>query len=509
MRKFESSTLVNILVRNHIPLLTWATAADAEPTYCDYDLAKKQDYVAVSHVWVDRLGCHENNSITTCQLKRLMRATSAVFEQINVEDKTPERSPKLWADTLCIPNEPENQEWRNFSIQNMRTIYGQASAVLVLDPDVWCLPSTARPEEIAFRLQVSAYNSRLWTFQEFVLCPRIFALGKDCVHDLRRIRSDISWSFLRGGFLGWKRWIDRTMPYKDFDTDAAGMLLEMSERVTSRSDDELVCIGTALGFDTLEIIRARPEDRMTVFLKKLPSIPSNVLFSLGTRCTTPGFRWAPRSFLNAFGGTVEHPFRRVLVDIDGKEIPRPISSLDRAGRGIWSFLPAVALTSIAISESSNLSMVSFSIAGKLWTIAVKHKDPVRANKAMMHEHELNLRRQILSSDVSKYAWTQAGLIGPIQRSESSLIPGKRPQLLVLSPGEEHGIVRILVKAWDMQEPAGRHRGRFCEFVDVVTIDDFSELVGVPIERTDVPKLSADNIKTLEAEELSARWWLID
>jgi hypothetical protein len=69
----------------------------------------------------------------------------------------------FWMDTLCVPVQDQFKPYRKKSIANMRYIYQNAVAVLVLDPWLQQIPSTSTTPELLVRLCQSAWLRRLWT----------------------------------------------------------------------------------------------------------------------------------------------------------------------------------------------------------------------------------------------------------------------------------------------------------------------------------------------------------
>ncbi|KAF2825588.1 hypothetical protein CC86DRAFT_382620 [Ophiobolus disseminans] len=80
-------------------------------------------FVAISHVWSDRLGNLRENSLPACQLKRLQRYVSALYP-------TTQSAVQFWIDTMFIPRA---MELRRLAINGMRSVYETAHKVLVLD----------------------------------------------------------------------------------------------------------------------------------------------------------------------------------------------------------------------------------------------------------------------------------------------------------------------------------------------------------------------------------------
>lgn len=66
---------------------------------------------------------------------------------------------------------------------------------------------------------------------------------------------------------------------------------------TVRSDERL-CLATLLGLSLDNVVKASPEIRMEKFWSIQPSLGKNLILWEGPRLKTPGFRWAPASFLD-------------------------------------------------------------------------------------------------------------------------------------------------------------------------------------------------------------------
>lgn len=70
-----------------------------------------------------------------------------------------------------------------------------------------------------------------------------------------------------------------------------------------------MCISTLLGLGTLKFLDTHGSDendtnekRMILLLMTLGTLPASLAFSPGPKLSTPGFRWAPRSFLQTKAG---------------------------------------------------------------------------------------------------------------------------------------------------------------------------------------------------------------
>lgn len=75
------------------------------------------------------------------------------------------------------------------------------------------------------------------------------------------------------------------------------ILRGLDGRTTSRIEDESICVGSTMGLDVGLILRATIDRRMEVLLRLLREVPRNLVFSFAPRLSTPGLRWAPKTFL--------------------------------------------------------------------------------------------------------------------------------------------------------------------------------------------------------------------
>ncbi|KAF7377630.1 Sugar transporter stl1 [Mycena sanguinolenta] len=82
-------------------------------------------------------------------------------------------------------------------------------------------------------------------------------------------------------------------------------------RMTSRVEDEPVCIASLLGIDPLTILQAHGPERMKELLRGLNEIPVTFLFGDEPRLAVEGFRWAPQSYLALGLSHTNHEDERV------------------------------------------------------------------------------------------------------------------------------------------------------------------------------------------------------
>ncbi|ERF75247.1 hypothetical protein EPUS_00039 [Endocarpon pusillum Z07020] len=333
-------------------------------------------YFALSHVWTDGLGNHEHNSLPACQVRRLAGILHALDDTKLCPAATSKMESNLvkgratanfWLDTLCIPVQSQFHEYRDRCIHDMHQIYREAVAVVVLDPDLQQATSVSKPVEIVARLLCSVWKTRLWTYQEGSLALDLYLAGKDCLLELSDLTSAISefsdsededvhkhmnrdivefqitrsiMIVCRKFIMSFARWDHEKNPESTLDD----MLRALSHRGTSRPDDEAICIATFMHLDPAPLLDALPRHRMTMLLQMLPWIPKSALFAYGPRQQTPGFRWAPLTFMTPYGIK-----NRVVCSItyapdlaDPKaSVPIPSSFLHPKGVGLAVFLPGM------------------------------------------------------------------------------------------------------------------------------------------------------------------------
>ncbi|KAF2103073.1 hypothetical protein NA57DRAFT_72058 [Rhizodiscina lignyota] len=355
----QMDEIIRILEEGDIPIIQINYMQKGMTRSAFFNVRKSQslnDYIAISHVWADGLGNMRENSIPQCQLDLLHHALTDAEE----EDQT---CTWFWLDTLCIPADEKFQHLRDFSISRMHNIYKRSLGVLVIDRDLNLSSKSSGFCEIATRVAFSAWASRLWTYQEGSLPPRLFVRVQDGKVDLWNLYlsefQQDSLSALESKLLRTvSRRMRETVPERSaedssFELSAQGSIRAMRGRITSRWNDETICIATSLGLDPTPLLTCGShEDRMIKMLKILPHIPLNILFSDVREheyLAHEGFRWAPKSLLSAQGGVGriidEHISRR-----QGKNYTRPPAHLHPEEKGIMAYLPAVWLSMADLSK---------------------------------------------------------------------------------------------------------------------------------------------------------------
>ncbi|QIX00213.1 hypothetical protein AMS68_005730 [Peltaster fructicola] len=265
-------------------------------------------YVAISHVWADGLGNTIDNTLPRCQVQRLNDLLLAIKRhRIYNNDELYDHKKRvmLWCDTLCVPVNVH----KAVAMRKMREVYIQAAFVLVLDNELQKYRySDIGTVEAGWRIFLSQYMTRLWTYQEAGLASRLIIQFADAPIDILPIVKtayelhceapfsdplyDIigKWTVLRGWF--------RAQPQTSWIKEAAQ---GVASRRVSYASDEPICLATVLGLDSEEVTRT-PANRRTERLWQLVSqhdrgIHESVIFNTLPRLATQGFRWAPVSFL--------------------------------------------------------------------------------------------------------------------------------------------------------------------------------------------------------------------
>lgn len=345
--------IVAELSAGHIPVLTIDEGSDssAAPTLGVRPSDAQIPYVALSHVWADGLGNPTGNAIFRCQLEDIHEVLHSQPSAV----ATNEQKVAFWLDTLCIPVQATHQALRDFSIQRMRDIYKNASAVLVVDPDLRALTVEASDAELLSRLLSCNWSSRLWTYQEAALPEKFIIRGSHCLFHYDMILHaytkptcpltvSASLGQLSAEFCAEN--IPRNLPVvtEESDDGIQELLFRTTDRITSRSGDETICIASCLGLDPSPLLQVPSKDRMRVLLETFPNIPANVLFSVCDRIQQEGFRWAPSTFRASPATSVQQPI------VTPTSAMRPMSYLHPDREGLVTFLPVILLPGLRLSS---------------------------------------------------------------------------------------------------------------------------------------------------------------
>ena len=266
-------------------------------------------YIAISHVWADGLGNPSANALHRCRLFHLRALTTSIATTEQQAGANPGAIPLIWLDTLCCPS--EKGPGKDLAIKKIRLVYQNAQHVLVLDSGLMSYAS--RPLEVTeqvARIFTSSWVRRLWTLQEGALAKSLYFQFADQSLSLKALHGqlsnmglemrhrsfyfDVVHEFLRlASFFYFKQ-------LNVAKADLAVLDEALQYRGVTVPTDEPLCIGTLMELDLDAIVNVQPEEnRMQKVWELISSggIPAQVIFFEEKRIDSPGWRWAPSSFL--------------------------------------------------------------------------------------------------------------------------------------------------------------------------------------------------------------------
>jgi hypothetical protein len=267
------------------------------------DLGNTNEYIAISHVWVEGLGSTAANSLPGCQLQRIQN-------MVNSTPGRPMGTPTLfWIDTLCVPQDykkPRLTVFRQKAIRSMDLVYKSAAAVLVLDAELRSTSILATAEEHLARLFCSSWFRRFWTLQEAVLNSNILLQMTDGTIDMmqdifmrmiRSLRSQMITQRYLSALWGRLRQMQvlRNPAERPHFQD---VYTSCWFRSTSQKHDEAICLSILLRLDPEPILKAPDDEKWTTFLLQQRIFPKEIMFIDGPKIRRENFQWAPRSFIN-------------------------------------------------------------------------------------------------------------------------------------------------------------------------------------------------------------------
>lgn len=221
-------------------------------------------------------------------------------------------------DTLCVPSGPGSIEIKVLAINAMAAIYKRADKVLVLDSDLDTVRCDATPIEIAIRIVISSWWTRLWVLQESMFARELWFQLKDGAVNEAMIRSRSEaeeanaetgdWSITQAitaealGHISALNTIHRTIS----EDQGRHLLSRITWRFTTRASDEAVCLAILLDLppkvlaNIQDISDEEPVERLKAFILAQRAFPSIALFwgrdTVGN-VDERGFRWASKAFV--------------------------------------------------------------------------------------------------------------------------------------------------------------------------------------------------------------------
>ncbi|KAL8953117.1 MAG: hypothetical protein Q9222_001000 [Ikaeria aurantiellina] len=296
-----------ILEQGSIPVVTIDLGANPDlPRVAIHDIAKVQNFVAVSHVWAEGAGNVEDNALHSCLLKNISDLVKKIVPD------TGDGIIPFWIDTLCVPVHPPHLQ--RLALNNMRIPYERAESVLVLDSHLRALDtSPLSTTELLAQVSCSSWMRRLWTLQEGRLAKTVwFQFANEAV-DVKSIIDKVDWRRVPSTAGLWLQaelyaqlWVqiwyrgDRIKDTGAIAGSIASTRLAINSRYVSVSTDEGLCLFTLMDLDMRRITAVRPEQRMEVFWRTFEDskVPLGFLFSkVAHKMPQIGIHWAPSSFL--------------------------------------------------------------------------------------------------------------------------------------------------------------------------------------------------------------------
>ena len=230
----------------------------------------------------------------------------------------------FWVDALCIP---ENQSMRKNAIRSMAQIYSKAATVLVLDSGLnHDSAEELDAEELCVKILTTDWNQRLWCLQEAMLARSLEFEFKDTRKPLQAI---VNFALTQSGMMYtplfgcvqplahmWMAFV-HTERFDDIKDGRAvkeesmplGLIIELlAKRSSSKLSDEPLAVASLIGVDVATLLDTSGDERMQKLLLELKYVSARSVFAQAEKMIRPGFRWAPRSFIEC--GPWHHYFSR-------------------------------------------------------------------------------------------------------------------------------------------------------------------------------------------------------
>ena len=320
--------IIDWIKRGKTPLVTWTPEDGLEVR--PFDLANDAPrFGALSHSWgegivyvgEDERGGNDRR-ILKCQLVGLQKSFNKLLLSFGEECET-EPIP-FWIDVLCLPRKTSA---RGAAINQLKTIYAKAAAVVVWDRNLLRQRKQAALHtiEMNIRIRTGYWSSRLWTLQEAVLARNIFFQFKHeeflTLSEIEEAREKAKNDLFHENHHIWRAGYPFSSAIWHLRTGEDTMKVQrawtaVQFRRTSAPEDEPLVLANILGLDVtaMEHINmgspeSTREERMVNLYDLLEQnkdlgIPSGIIFlpgdKLGVRPDSKknGFEWAPATWLS-------------------------------------------------------------------------------------------------------------------------------------------------------------------------------------------------------------------
>jgi hypothetical protein len=307
-------------------------------TVKEYTTANQIEYATISHVWADGYGNPHANELPKCQLTffdALLRKARDLHQPGNRR----ETEVSFWIDTLAIPVGTANKAKRDLAITKIHQIFFHATYTIVIDGELLKMQLNDSFEGTAMKILASGWMRRLWTLQEAYLSEKLyFTFEPDQLlndQHLERRYARASDNLMSNapiaahrhfqGILGSERPARIAQPTQK---KSLGLLVTVWKatqwRTTAHSQHETLALATILNVDAKnfaeasqkfpngtsksqreEFLERKMAELWDAFHRRFGSIPPGIIFLPGSRLTTKGYRWAPKSCMT--GSIIDYP----------------------------------------------------------------------------------------------------------------------------------------------------------------------------------------------------------
>jgi len=323
--------LCDVIKRPHgIPLVVLRSSRDGSPhpTLELIQFDGQTRYIAISHVWAEGLGNPNTNGLPVCELARIQdrvnKASTSGKADLSLEQNIP-----FWMDTLCVPVQGENHEYRKLSIIRIAETFQRAHKTLILSIDLEATSVQAPQEELAFRITSNSWWRRLWTLQEGVLAQNMVFQFRDGVVNVQSMIDKFELSSQQASFqISTQLFFEGVEPLRRLESmrehtpeERANDLCDtIMFRSTSKLRDEAICLAGIMGLSTKEIVQVPDEVRLKKFILLQRHFRADFIFRLGARMEEDGYGWAPLTFT-----------MNVIPSLTLITAPPPIAFADESG----------------------------------------------------------------------------------------------------------------------------------------------------------------------------------
>ena len=266
------------------------------------------EYVAISHVWSDGLGNQNHNWLPECQMIDLIQACEIAQGNNNITrpdaliSQPGTTTVLFWIDTIYMPQADKDITFRHMSLARMAATYQKATAILVLDQELYHTPLGTNIEAV-MRLLCSNWMRRLWTLQEGIFAHKLLILFQnDTLLDLWQEIEELK---IENKKTPWIcnpliSYVIRTGIQQSVRKPPSGRITwlssDMNWRSTTRKTDEALILTNLLDISIPNLYSTPAQDRMKLLISKMKFFPPRIIFAPGPRFQEEGYRWCLKSF---------------------------------------------------------------------------------------------------------------------------------------------------------------------------------------------------------------------